>query len=204
MTENDVRTLKGLAQGAANLKIQTHPLFRSPSMLDNAQLTELSDNFQIMTLFLQEKYGFDPAAARQRFIKLKAETFQQYYNEKLREFAENEKTAKLAIEEGKRLVIANLVPFVDGKRVHWNERLIDGVTQQETPDILTMVFEVAPSLGNIDCITRSDRYMKWLISDFAEHPLIYRYERELSLTQKEQNEKGNAEVVIICKPVLLK
>jgi hypothetical protein len=207
MTENDVRTLRGFAQGAANLKMERHPIFRTPSPMGGNQIAELFESISIMRLFLEEKYDLDFEKARQHFSEVRAKVFELYYQEQLKTLMQKEETARMAVEEGKRLLKETLVPFllVDGleKQVKWSDRITDDVMKQESPDdILTMAFAVSPSLGSIECISNPEKYLRWVREDFADHELTFRYERNLTTRQKEDGVKSSFDVVIVCKCVI--
>jgi len=204
--DNELRSLRGKASGNATMRIDTHPIFQRISGIDGNRTTELFENISIMKLFLQEKFEFDYNKERQHFSKVRAELFERYYQEELKKLVQKEETARMAVEEGKRLIVQNLVPFVgvgDGKRMKWEDRIIDDLTQQETPNILTMVLEVAPSLGDIQCIVKPEKYLEWLTNSFANHEIVWEQERkQLSERQKEDHVEKTFKVVITCKPVL--
>ena len=193
--------IEGKAHGNATMRIDTHPIFQRVSGIDGNRTAEIFEHLSIIRLFLQEKYGLDYDKERQHFSKVRAETFERYNQEELKKLMQKEETARMAIEVGKQLVMQYLVPFIDEQRVKWTEKITDDVTKQETPNIITMVSEVA-DIGNIDSILRPKKFMEWLINDLAGCELSYRRERDLTLEQKEHNVNATFKVVIICRPVL--
>ena len=190
--------IEGKARGNAALRLNADPRFTT--FLTHQ---ELCDRLLILEHALD---NYNPTKAREKFIADKKQALDEYFKEEVQKVADEENLAKMAVEEGKRLLMENLVPFVlvDGleKRAKWTDKISDDVTQHQSPTVLEMLLEVCPSLENIDCITRTEKFMEWLTNDFANHEDTWRQERKLSERQKEDHVEKTFKVTITCKPIL--